>query len=195
VKVLLKFSRAIDKINEICGRGFMLLILVAVVVSASNAIARKVLNIGSNAFLEIQWYLFGAVFLMCAGYALRHNDHVRIDVVFGKLSRRGQAWVDIAGTLLFLLPLCAIVIYHGWPRFVDAFVSGERSMDAGGLIRWPIWLMIPVGFGLLALQGISELIKRIAYLQGRIPFPIETKKSGEEELIQAIKAGHPEAKK
>jgi TRAP-type mannitol/chloroaromatic compound transport system permease small subunit len=188
MQILLKLSRAIDWLNETCGRLFMLLVLAAVLISAGNATVRKLLNTSSNAFLEVQWYLFGAVFLLCAGYALKKNAHVRIDVIYGRLSQRTQAWIDIAGTVLFLLPLCLILVYFGWPRFVQTWQSQEISSDAGGLIRWPVWLLIPVGFTLLALQGVSELIKRVAFLRGLIPYPVEAPKAAESELIDNIKA-------
>lgn len=189
MQTLLKLSRAIDWLNEKCGRLFMLLVLVAVLISAGNAIMRKAFNMSSNAFLEIQWYLFGAIFLMCAGYTLLKNDHVRIDVIIGRLSRRAHAWIDIFGSLLFLLPLCAIVIYHGWPQFMKAWTIQEMSADAGGLIRWPVLLLIPVGFSLLAAQGVSQIIKNAGYLRGLAPFPADKKeKSGEEQLVEEIKA-------
>jgi TRAP-type mannitol/chloroaromatic compound transport system permease small subunit len=189
MQALLKLSRGIDWLNERCGRLFMLLVLVAVVISAGNAIVRKLFHMSSNAFLEIQWYLFGAIFLMCAGYTLLKNDHVRIDVIIGRLSRRAHAWIDIFGSLLFLLPLCAIIIYYGWPQFMKAWTIQEMSADNGGLIRWPVLLLIPVGFSLLAAQGISQIIKNAAYLQGLAPFPSDKKeKSGEEQLVEEIKA-------
>ncbi len=188
MQTLLKLSQLIDWLNEKCGRLFMLLILVAVVISAGNAAVRKAFNMSSNAFLEIQWYLFAAIFLLCSGYALKHNSHVRIDVIVGRLSQRKQAWVDIIGTLVFLLPLCSVVIYFGWPMFMKTWVSGEMSADAGGLIRWPVLLLIPVGFALLALQGISELVKQFAFLQGLIPFPhAKPEMSDEEKLIEDLK--------
>jgi TRAP-type mannitol/chloroaromatic compound transport system permease small subunit len=188
MQILLKIARAIDRLNEACGRLFMGLVLAAVLISAGNAIVRKLLNTSSNAFLEIQWYLFGAIFLLCAGYALKTNAHVRIDVIYGRLSQRAQAWIDIVGTLLFLLPLCAVLIYFGWPRFIDTWLSWERSSDAGGLVRWPVWLLMPLGFTLLALQGCAELIKRVAFLRGLIPYPKEKEFTGESELIEDIKA-------
>lgn len=189
MQTLLKLSRGIDWLNEKCGRLFMLLVLVAVLISAGNAIMRKAFHMSSNAFLEIQWYLFGAIFLMCAGYTLLKNDHVRIDVVIGKLSRRAHAWIDIFGSLVFLLPLCAIIIYYSWPQFMKAWTINEMSADAGGLIRWPVLLLIPVGFSLLALQGVSQIIKNAGYLQGLAPFPSDKKeKSGEEQLVEEIKA-------
>lgn len=165
MQALLSISRVIDALNERIGRSVLWLVLVAALVSAFNAIYRKIFNDSSNALLEIQWYLFGAIFLLCAAYTLKHEGHVRIDVIYGKLSRRTQTWIDIFGTVFFLLPICIIIGWLSWPVFMDAFRSGEMSSDAGGLVRWPIRLMIPVGFGLLVLQGISELIKRVQRLR------------------------------
>ena len=188
VQALLKLARAIDWLNERCGRLFMLLVLVAVVISAGNAIVRKLFHMSSNAFLEIQWYLFGAIFLLCSGYTLLKNDHVRIDVIIGRLSQRAQAWIDIFGGVFFLLPLCAIILYHGWPQFMKSWELQEMSADAGGLIRWPVMLLIPLGFALLSLQGVSQTIKNIAFLMGLAPFPHAKGKSGEEQLVEEIKA-------
>ncbi len=189
MKVLLKFSGAIDWLNEQCGRLFMLLVLIAVLISAGNAVVRKLFHSSSNAFLEIQWYLFGGIFLLCAGYTLLKNNHVRIDVIIGKMSKRARARIEIFGSLLFLLPFCAIIIYYGVPQFMKTFTSGEMSADAGGLIRWPVMLLIPVGFTLLALQGVSEIIKNVAFLKGRAPFPHDEKaKSSEEQLAEEIRA-------
>ncbi|MDC7704375.1 TRAP transporter small permease subunit [Vogesella indigofera] len=140
-------------------------------ISAGNAVVRKLFNISSNGLLEIQWYLFSAIFLLAAAYTLQKNEHIRIDLLVGKLSERGQAVVDIVGTLLFLMPVCYLLISFGWPMFLDAWNSGEMSSDAGGLVRWPVFLLIPVGFALLMAQGLSELIKRVAFLQGLIPNP------------------------
>jgi TRAP-type mannitol/chloroaromatic compound transport system permease small subunit len=135
-------------------------------ISAANALMRYGFGMSSNAWLEIQWYLFGAIFLLAAGYTLKHNGHVRIDIIYGRFSARTQAWIDLLGSLLFLLPLCGLIVWLAWPGFVDSFVSGETSPDAGGLIRWPVRLLIPLGFALLALQGVAEIIKRIAFLRG-----------------------------
>ncbi|MGA7983680.1 MAG: TRAP transporter small permease subunit [Burkholderiales bacterium] len=173
MKLLLMLSRAIDWLNEQIGRTLMWLILAAVLVSAGNATSRYVLDMASNAWLELQWYLFSAVFLLCAGYTLRHNEHIRIDVVNSHLSARTQMWIDVFGLVFFLFPMAAIIMWLSWPIFVNAYVSGEVSTNAGGLIRWPARLMVPVGFFLLLLQGVSELIKRIAFLLGLIPNPLE----------------------
>lgn len=170
---LLSFSRLIDALNERIGRTVMWLVLVTVLVSAGNAIVRKAFNNSSNAWLELQWYLFGVIFLCCAGYALLHNEHIRIDVVAGRWSARTKAKIDIFGTLFFLLPMSLLIMELSWPIFMNAWNSGETSANAGGLTRWPARLMIPVGFFLLSLQGISELIKRIAFLKGMIPDPGE----------------------
>jgi TRAP-type mannitol/chloroaromatic compound transport system permease small subunit len=158
-------------------------------VSAGNAIVRYALNRSSNAWLEVQWYLFSAVFLFCAGYALLHNQHVRIDVISGHLSKRAQAWIDVVGTVLFLLPMAVTIMWLSWPVFVDAWRSNEISTNAGGLIVWPARLMLPVGFFLLVVQGISELIKRIAFLRGLVADPGETHEgpSEAEALAEAIR--------
>lgn len=169
--LLLRLSRAIDALNGCVGSAVHWLVVVAVLISAGNAAVRYTFSTSSNAWLELQWYLFAAIFLLCAGYTLLRNEHVRIDVLFNRLSHRARAWVDVFGTLFFLLPFASLIIWLSWPVFVDAFVHGEMSTDAGGLIRWPVKLLIPVGFALLALQGISELIKRIAFLNGRLADP------------------------
>jgi TRAP-type mannitol/chloroaromatic compound transport system permease small subunit len=173
MKPLLGFSRAIDALNERVGRIVLWLILAMVLVSSANAIFRYAFNMSSNAWLELQWYMFAAVFLLCAGYTLRHDEHIRIDVVSSHLSRRTQIWIDIFGTLFFLLPMSLFILKLSWPVFMNAWVSGEISSNAGGLVRWPARLMIPVGLFLLLLQGVSELIKRIAFLRGLIPDPLE----------------------
>jgi len=189
---LLSVSRFIDAVNDRVGRLSYWLILAAVLISAGNAVVRYALNRSSNAWLEVQWYLFSAVFLFCAGYALLHNQHVRIDVVSGHLSRRAQAWIDVAGTLLFLLPMATVIMWLSWPVFVDAWQSNEISTNAGGLIVWPARLMVPVGFFLLVAQGISELIKRLAFLRGLIPDPAEKHEgpSEAEALAEAIRKQH-----
>jgi TRAP-type mannitol/chloroaromatic compound transport system permease small subunit len=189
VKVLLRVSGLIDALNEQVGRLSYWLILVMVLVSAGNAAVRYAFNRSSNAWLEIQWYLFSAVFLFCAGYALLHNQHVRIDVISGHMSRRARAWIDVLGTLFFLLPMAIAIMWMSWPVFVDAYQHDEVSTNAGGLIVWPGRLMLPVGFFLLILQGISELIKRIAFLRGLIPDPTERHEgpSLEEQLAEALR--------
>ena len=166
MKFLLAIAKTIDATNESIGRAVLWLVGAVTLISALNALARYGLGRSSNAWLEIQWYLFGAIFLLAAGYTLKHNGHVRIDVIYGRLSARTQAWIDLFGTLLFLLPLCVLMVWLAWPGFVNSFQSGEMSPDAGGLIRWPVRLLIPFGFALLALQGVAEIIKRIAFLRG-----------------------------
>lgn len=173
MKVLLSISHAIDALNERVGRTVLWFVLVMALVSAANALARYLFNLSSNAWLELQWYLFAAVFLLCAGYTLLHNEHIRIDVVSSRLSRRSQLWIDILGTLLFLLPMSIFIMVLSWPIFTNAWVSNEMSGNAGGLIRWPARLLVPAGFLLLSLQGVSELIKRVAALKGIIPDQVE----------------------
>ena len=172
MKFLLIFSNLIDWINERIGHGLMWLILAAVLISAANAIVRKAFNMSSNAFLEIQWYLFSAVFLLGAAYAFLKNIHVRIDFLSNRLTPKARSWIDIFGILLFLLPLCVLLISLSWPLFARAWESGEMSQNAGGLIRWPVYALVPFGMSLLLLQGISELIKRFAFLRGLIPDPL-----------------------
>ena len=145
------------------------LVPVAVLVSAANALARYGLDLSSNAWLEIQWYLFSAVFLLGAGWTLLRNAHVRIDVLSSRASQRTRAWIDIIGGVLFLMPMAILILYFSWPMFVESYAGHEISSDAGGLVRWPVKLLIPVGFALLALQGVSEVIKRIAFLRGMDP--------------------------
>ena len=187
---LLSVSRGIDALNERIGKAVIWLVLIVALISAGNAVMRYTINYSSNALLEIQWYLFAAIFLFSAAYTLLRNEHVRIDVVSGRFSPRGQAWIDIIGTLLFLMPMAILIMYLSWPIFMNAWNSGEMSSNPGGLIRWPARLMIPIGFFLLVLQGFSELIKRFAFLKGLIPNPMEKHKgpSAEEELAAAIKA-------
>jgi len=190
MKLLLQISRLIDAMTEWIGRSIYWLVLVAVLVSAVNAVVRKIFDMSSNAFLELQWYLFSAVFLLGAGYALLKQEHVRIDVIYGKFPRRVQIWIDIVGTLLFLMPMALLILWHSWPVFVTALASHERSSSAGGLILWPVRLLLPAGFAFLIIQAVSELIKRFAFLRGLIPDPGEKQqhKSAEEELAEDIKA-------
>jgi TRAP-type mannitol/chloroaromatic compound transport system permease small subunit len=176
MKQLLALSRAIDFVNEHVGRVVYWGVLIMVLVSAANATSRYALNMASNAWLELQWYLFALVFLFCSGYTLLHNEHVRIDVVSSHLSRRTQVWIDVFGFVFFLLPMSLFIMWLSWPVFMNAWTSGEISGSAGGLIRWPARLMVPVGFFLLSLQGFSELVKRVAFLMGLIPDPVEKHK-------------------
>ena len=189
MKILLRISGLIDGLNERVGHLSYWLILVAVLVSAGNALMRYTFSIASNAWLELQWYLFSAVFLFCAGYTLLHNQHVRIDVISGRLSKRARAWIDVLGTVFFLMPMALAILWMSWPVFVDAYVRHEVSTNAGGLTVWPGRLLLPVGFFLLILQGFSELIKRIAFLAGLIPDPTEKNEgpSLEEQLAEALR--------
>lgn len=194
---LLKFSRAVDALNAWVGRWVLWLILGSTVISGLNAVVRKVFDTSSNAYLEVQWYLFAAAFLLASGYTLLNGEHVRIDVVNSRLSRRTQMWIDVVGFTLFLTPMCLVVLYFGIPFFLQGFRSGEMSSNAGGLIRWPVYLMMPIGFFLLLLQGLSELVKRIAFLRGLIPDPTAKNegKSAEEELAEEIRRLAEEEKK
>ena len=185
MKMLLGLSRAIDALNEQIGKLTYWLILAAVLISAGNAIVRYAFNRSSNSWLEIQWYLFSFVFLFCAGYTLLHNQHVRIDILTGHLPGRAKAWIDILGTVFFLLPMAVAIMWLSWPVFVDAWQSNEVSTNAGGLLVWPARLMVPGGFLLLVLQGVSELIKRIAFLRGLIPDPAEKDEGPTDEELLA----------
>jgi TRAP-type mannitol/chloroaromatic compound transport system permease small subunit len=186
----MQLSRLIDRLSEFVGRWVSWLVLAAVLVSAINAVVRKAFNASSNGFLEIQWYFFATMFLLAAGYTLLRQEHVKIDVVLGHFSKRTQIKVEIFGIAAFLLPLVVVVIDLVWPLVTKAYISGEMSSNAGGLIRWPIFAMVPLGFALLGLQGISELIKRVAFLQGLIDDPTKKKqeKTAEEELAEVIRA-------
>lgn len=181
--LLLQLSRLIDSISELIGKFAMWLILATTLISAGNALVRKVFDTSSNAWLEIQWYLFAAVFLLGGGYAFLRNAHVRIDFISSKFSARGRNWVDILGIVIFLLPLCYIMATLAWPTLANAYNSGEMSSNAGGLIRWPVYALIPAGFALLALQGVSELIKRIAFLTGHGPDVLAHEGPTDEELL------------
>jgi TRAP-type mannitol/chloroaromatic compound transport system permease small subunit len=190
MQALLKLSAVIDRLNEWVGKVVMWLVLAAVLISSGNAIMRKAFNIGSNAYLEIQWYLFAAVFMLGVGYVMLKNAHVRIDFVSSRLSKRTNALIDAIGIVVFTIPLSVILIELSWPIFERAWISGEVSSNAGGLIRWPVLLLIPVGFSILLLQSASELIKRIAFLTGRRdePFSVEAQKSDEELLAEELAA-------
>ena len=195
MNALLKLSRLIDALTERIGKAVLWLVLIVVLVSAANAIMRYTIHYSSNAFLEIQCYLFGVIFLFSSGYTLLRNEHVRIDLISSKFSKRGQVWIDIFGILFFLMPMAVVIMLLSWPVFMHAFESQEMSNSAGGLIVWPARLMIPVGFFLLILQAISELIKRVGFLMGLCANPMERLNvpSAEEELAQAIKAQKGEA--
>lgn len=171
MSALLALSRAIDGVNALVHRWVKWLILVAILISAGNAVTRKLFSLSSNAFLEAQWYLFSAVFLFSAAYTLQVGEHVKIDLIYGRLSRRTQVWIDVLGTVLFLFPFCIITLLLVWPVAVTKVTSWEMSSNAGGLPLWPVWILIPIGFGLLLLQGVSELVKRLAFLSGAGPDP------------------------
>jgi TRAP-type mannitol/chloroaromatic compound transport system permease small subunit len=164
VQSLLRASRVIDAINDKFGTIAIWLVLISCLVSAGNAASRHFLDLSSNAWLEVQWYMFAAMVLLGAPYTLKLNEHVRVDLLYSSVSSRARLWIDLFGGLLFLLPICLILIYFTWPFFLDAWRIGEMSQNAGGLIRWPVKLLLPIGFALMALQGISEIIKRIAAL-------------------------------
>jgi TRAP-type mannitol/chloroaromatic compound transport system permease small subunit len=190
--LLLKLSRAIDWLDDRLGSFLKWLVLASVLVSALNAILRKGFDLGSNAMLESQWYIFATVFMLGAGYAFLHNAHVRIDFVSNKLSARTRNWIDIVGIVVFLVPLCVLMIQLGWPLFARAHESGEMSQNAGGLIRWPVMLLIPLGMAILLAQAVSELIKRVAFLRGLIPDPLAHAAPGEthgKETAAALEGG------
>jgi TRAP-type mannitol/chloroaromatic compound transport system permease small subunit len=190
MNALLKFSRAVDWLNGLIAKYVIWLILASTVISALNAVVRKAFNVGSNAFLEVQWYLFAASFLIASAYTLLNGDHVKIDVVSAKMSKRAQIWIDVFGFTFFLTPMCMAILWYSIPFFLRGYHTGEMSSNAGGLVRWPVYAMMPLGFTLLLLQGWSELIKRLAFLQGLIEDPTVKKvdKTAEEELAEAIRA-------
>ncbi|ENO85283.1 TRAP transporter small permease subunit [Thauera linaloolentis] len=185
MNMLLDLSRIIDRLSRMIGQSIIWLVLVATLISTVNAIIRKAFNVGSNAFLEIQWYLFAAVFLLGAGYTFMQNAHVRIDVISNRLPQRARIWIDICGIVFFVLPMCYFMISFSWPIVMQAYASGEMSSNAGGLIRWPVYALVPVGFALLALQSTSELIKRIAFLTGHGPDPLRLGGHGNTEEASA----------
>lgn len=186
----LSLSRLIDTISTWVGKLTMWLILATTLVSAGNALVRKIFNVSSNGLLEIQWYMFAAVFLLGSGYGLLKNSHVRIDFISAKLSDRTRNWIDVFGIILVLFPFCLIAVYLGWPFFMQAFTSGEMSQNAGGLVRWPAYVLIPLGFALLMLQGVSELIKRLAFLNGHGPDVLssEDAKSDDQKKLEELEA-------
>lgn len=195
MQALLRLSRGIDGLNAWVGKYVIWLILAATVISGVNAVVRKVFHTSSNAFLEVQWYFFAASFLLAAGYTLLEKEHVKVDVINARLSLRTRVLIDVLGFALFLTPMCGLVLYYGVPFFLQAWNTGEMSSNAGGLIRWPVYLMMPLGFGLLLLQGLSELIKRIAFLMGLIDDPTVKimEKTPEEELAEVIRKAEEEA--
>ncbi|WP_280189387.1 TRAP transporter small permease subunit [Delftia sp. PS-11] len=189
MQALLKFSRGVDGLNSLVGRWIIWLILASTVISGINAIVRKVMHTSSNAYLEVQWYLFAASFMLAAGYTLLQGEHVKVDVIASRLSKRAQIWIDIFGFVFFLMPMAIAILWFGTPFVIQAIQTGEMSGNAGGLIRWPVYMLIPAGFALLLLQGLSELIKRIAFLQGLIDDPTAKKgeKTAEEDLAEALR--------
>ncbi len=186
---LLQFSRAIDWLNAQVGKYAIWLIMGSTLISALNAVVRYTFNTSSNAMLEIQWYLFAWSFLIAAAFTLLNREHVRIDVINSRLSKKTQMWIDIIGFAFFLTPVCLLVLDFCIPMLIQKYQSGEMSGNPGGLIRWPVWLAIPVGFTLLMLQGWSELIKRVAFLRGQGPDPTlkAGEKSAEEELAEILR--------
>ena len=187
----LRLSAGIDRLNTAIGKSAYWLILVAVLVSAINAIVRKAFDVSSNAWLELQWQLFGAVFMLCAAYTLLKNEHIRIDIVNSRLPKRVRDWIDLLGHLLFLMPFVLLMIYDGWPFFVTSWNQNEQSLNAGGLPQWPAKFLIPLGFFLLFLQGVSEIIKRLAVMQGRIPDPHGEEPVHTEEVMAREMGGLP----
>lgn len=183
MNALLAFCRSVDWLTERIGRSLYWLLLVAVVISTVNAIVRRAFDMSSNAYLEAQWYLFAAVFMLGAGYAFLHEQHVRIDVLSSRLSRRTQVWIDVVGIVVFLLPLCVGVAWMALPSLMTAIETNEVSANPGGLLRWPLYALVPLGFALLALQALSELFKRIAFLTGRAGDPHAKPETRDEELL------------
>jgi TRAP-type mannitol/chloroaromatic compound transport system permease small subunit len=168
VTSLLSISRVIDAVSAVIGRFMSWLILMAVIVSTVNAVIRKLFDVSSNAWLELQWVLFGAVFLLCSPWTLMSNEHIRIDIVNSLLSKGTRNWIDVIGHVLFLMPLTVIMMLVSWPFAIRSLMINEQSVNAGGLAQWPAKFLIPIGFTLLFIQGISELIKRVAIMQGRL---------------------------
>lgn len=187
MRSLLALSRFFDFIITKVGQMVIWLTLLMAVVSAGNAIYRKVFHSSSNAWLEIQWYLFGAVFLLAAGYTFLKNEHVRVDVLNSRLKERTQVIIDIIGVIFFILPACGLIVYLSWSFFVHSYVSGEMSSNTGGLIRWPVKLLIPIGFSLMIMAGVSHLIKCIGFLKGMAPNPLRKPKSSDEGLLEELK--------
>ncbi len=193
---LLTLSRWIDRISEFIGRWVAWLVLAAVLISAANATVRKVFDTSSNSFLEIQWYLFAGVFLLSAGYTLLRHEHVKIDVLIGRFTKRTQMKIELFGLVVFLMPFAYAVVTESWPIVVRAYLMHEMSNNAGGLVRWPVYVLLPIGFVLLGVQAVSEIIKRIAFLMGLADDPTRKKqeRTAEEELAEAIRARSEGAK-
>jgi len=171
MRSLLWFSRAVDRLNERLGRLANWLVLLACLISAGNALARYSFSLGSNAWLEIQWYFFAGMVMLGAAHTLQRNEHVRVDILYGRVSTRAQIWIDILGGLLFLLPATVIMGWLAWPMFYNSWLLNETSANAGGLLRWPVKLLVPAGFLLISLQGVAEIIKRVGALSGDCPTP------------------------
>ncbi len=189
--MFMSLSRLIDSVNEKIAGAVSWVLLLAVVICAGNALMRYLFNYSSNAWLEIQWYLYAAIFMLASAYTLRRDGHVRIDVVVGRFSKRTQVWIDLFGFLFFLLPVCGVILWFGIPFAMFSIESQEMSSNAGGLIVWPVQLLVPVGFALLILQGFSEIIKRIAFLAGRSDGSDFAKQvATPQEEIDAIKAAN-----
>jgi TRAP-type mannitol/chloroaromatic compound transport system permease small subunit len=200
MNLLIQLSRGVDRITAWLGRGIAWLILVAVVVSAANAVVRKAFDLSSNAWLELQWYLFGAVFMLAAAWTLQKNEHVRIDVISSRLSQRTRLWIDLICHLLFLMPFVILMAWLSWPFFWRSWSSGEQSMNAGGLVMWPAKLLILLGFIVLIFQGLSEIIKTIAYLRGDLDPPRESEEDHlppelreHVHMVHEIEETHPKA--
>lgn len=170
MKALLAVSRAIDAMNERLGRLANWMVVVACLISAGNAMTRYAFDLSSNAWLEVQWYLFAGIVMLGASYTLRLNEHVRVDILYAHLSERAKIWLDLIGALVFLIPACLLIAWLSWPFFHESWAIQEMSTNAGGLLRWPVKILIPLGFVLLALQAVSEIIKRAASLQGSVHY-------------------------
>lgn len=189
--MFMSLSRLIDKLNEKIAGAVSWALLLAVIICTGNALVRYIFKMSSNSWLEIQWYLFAAVFMLASAHTLKRDEHVRIDVITGHFSKRTQVWIDLAGYLVFLLPVCLVIVYYGIPFARYSIFSGEMSSSAGGLIVWPVKFLVPIGFSLLLLQGLSEIIKRIAFLQGRIDgHEFAKHATTPEQEIEAIKAAN-----
>ena len=194
MNALLTFSRGMDWFTERLGRSLYWLLLLAVVVSVVNAIGRYGFSMTSNAWLEMQWYLFATIFMLGAGYVFLHDQHVRIDVLSQKLPRKVQVWIDVVGITVFLIPLCLFIIWSSWPPVARAIETWEVSVAPGGLLRWPLYILVPIGFMLLALQSLSELFKRVAFLAGKAPDPhAKSELSGEEQLLEELRREQEQA--